>query len=139
MTAWVEAVAKNDIDALLKGFDQVQLLLSDSTTYAIGDEFTIADISVGPWIERIVLLLEKDFFGKYDKSTVARVFEAYKSSKYDKLRNWNRRVQERPSVKKTFLKVRLKCYRYVRVKLLIYALTKDTALQMYSARLSPKV
>lgn len=79
------------------------------------DEFTIADISVGPWIERIVLLLEKDFFGKYDKGTVVRVFEAYKSSKYDKLRNWNRRVQERPGVKKTFLKVSLKCYRYVRV------------------------
>lgn len=107
VTAWNQAVKNNDIEALLTGFDHVQSLLSDGTTYAIGNEFTIADISVGPWIERIELLFENDFFGKYDKSTVAKVFEVYKSSKYDKIRNYNRRVQERSSVKKTYFKVSL--------------------------------
>lgn len=107
VTAWNQALRNDDIEALFTGFDHVQSLLSDGTTYAIGNEFTIADISVGPWIERIELLFENDFFGKFDKSTVAKVFEVYKSSKYDKIRNYNRRVQKRPSVKKTYFKVSL--------------------------------
>lgn len=95
----------DNIEVLFTGFDKVQSLLSNGTTYAIGDEFSIADISVGPWLARIELLLENEFFGKFDKNSVTSVVEVYKSPKYDRLREYNRRVQARPTVKKTYLRV----------------------------------
>lgn len=79
----------DNIEVLFTGFDKVQSLLSNGTTYAIGDEFSIADISVGPWLARIELLLENEFFGKFDKNSVTSVVEVYKSPKYDRLREYS--------------------------------------------------
>jgi len=118
MEAWKEAFGNNNIDSILTALDRIQSLLSDGATFAIGDEFTIADISAGPWLGRLEMLLENDFFGKFEKAAVGKIFEVYKSPKYDKVREYNRRVQERPSVKKTFL--------------------KDVAVQYYRTKLSPK-
>lgn len=105
VSATVAALLGDNVEVLFTGFDKVQSLLSDGTTYAIGNDFSIADISVGPWLARIDLLLENEFFGKFDKSSVTSVIEVYNSPKYDKLREYNRRVQARPSVKKTYVKV----------------------------------
>lgn len=105
VSATVAALMGDNVEVLFTGFDKVQSLLSDGTTYAIGDNFSIADTSVGPWLARIELLLENEFFGKFDKSSIVNVVEVYNSPKYDRLREYNRRVQARPSVKKTYLKV----------------------------------
>lgn len=102
-------LATNNVESILTALDQIQSLLSDGATYAVGDEFTIADISIGPWLGRLEMLFENDFFGKFEKAIVGKVHEIYKSLKYDKLREYNRRLQERPSVKKTYRKVRYLC------------------------------
>lgn len=109
MAAWKEAFGNNNVESILTALDQIQSLLSDGATYAVGDEFTIADISIGPWLGRLEMLFENDFFGKFEKAIVGKVHEIYKSLKYDKLREYNRRLQERPSVKKTYRKVRYLC------------------------------
>jgi len=93
-----------DLESIFTVFDQLQALLQDGAAFAIGDEFTIADISIAPHLGRVETWLENEYFGKYDKSTVAKVQELYKGPKYDKLREYSRRLRERPSVKKTFLK-----------------------------------
>lgn len=101
----MRSFSNDNLESIFVVFDQLQALLQDGATFAVGNEFTIADISIAPQLVRVATWLENDYFGRYDKSTVSKVQELYNSPKYDRLREYVLRLQERPSVKKTYLKV----------------------------------
>lgn len=103
-TGWREMVDGNS-EELYNSLTQIQTLLPDGTKYAIGEEFSLADVAIAPWLARLELVLENDIFGKVGKGAGLKMFEVYNSTKYDKLRAYSKRVQERPSVKKTYLRV----------------------------------
>lgn len=107
-SAWKECIVSKSRDGLnpvFKALDFIQALLPDDATYAIGDDFTIADIAISPWFSRIELLFSHDIFGKYGKGAGMRAYELYNSFKYVKLRKYARALEERPSIKNTFLEV----------------------------------
>ena len=85
---------------IYKAFDILQSLLPDGEKYAVGNEFTIADIAAAPLFGMIEVLLSNDI-GKYEPGEGLKVYEAYNSAKYDKLRGYVKRILERESVKKT--------------------------------------
>lgn len=90
---------KKDITELYAVFDLVQSQLPDGVRYAVGDDFTIADIAAASFFCLLEMMLKNDI-GKYEKGDGLKAFEVYNSSKYDKLRNYVGRLSERPSVKK---------------------------------------
>lgn len=97
--------SRDGINPVFKALDFIQALLSDDVLYAIGNDFTIAYIAISPWLCRIGLLFRNDIFGKYGKGVGVRAYELYNSFKYAKLRKLARRLEERPSIKNTFLEV----------------------------------
>ena len=90
-----------DLTEIYKAFDFVQSQLPDGVQYAIGNEFTIADIAAVSLLSFIDLLLSNDL-GKYKQGEGLKVYEVYKSAKYDKLRGYVTRLLDRPSVKSSF-------------------------------------
>ena len=90
-----------DLTEIYKAFDFVQSQLPDGAQYAIGNEFTIADVAAVSLLSFIDLLLSNDL-GKYKQGEGLKVYEVYKSAKYDKLRGYVSRLLDRPSVKSSF-------------------------------------
>ena len=104
-TVLVPAVRKptfqgtGDFAETYKAFDMLQSLLPDGAKYAVGDEFTVADVSAAPLFGMIEVLFSNDI-GRYPPADGLKAFEVYSSSKYDKLRGYVKRVLEQKSGKK---------------------------------------
>ena len=87
------------IAEIYKALDFIQAQLPDGTKYAIGNDFTIADIAAAPLFAILEVVFSNDI-GMYEPGEGLKVYEAYKSAKYDKLRGYVKRILEQESVKK---------------------------------------
>lgn len=74
--------------------------------YMLSEMISPSHISaISHWFCRIGLLFRNEIFGKYGKGVGVRAYELYSSLKYVKLGKYARRLEERPSIKNTFLEV----------------------------------
>ncbi|EIW74801.1 hypothetical protein CONPUDRAFT_132404 [Coniophora puteana RWD-64-598 SS2] len=95
-------VANGDsYQTVLDGARAVQKLLPDYGKWAIGDQFTIADIAIAPFVSRIELASTCGV-GKYAAGEDRLVLDALNSPEFAKFKAYSANLQERPSFKATF-------------------------------------
>ncbi|KIK97436.1 hypothetical protein PAXRUDRAFT_824930 [Paxillus rubicundulus Ve08.2h10] len=92
---------------LLLGVEAVQEILPDSGKYAIGDQYTIADVALTSFIARVKLASENEL-GKFEAGQGEEFVKALDSPKYAKFNAYVERLLERPSFKATFDKEYIK-------------------------------
>ena len=103
---WASFVMRGEsADQLLAGFEAIQNLLPADKAFAVGDEVTIADLAIAPFLARTEVAIKNEI-GKYKAGEGLKVYEIYKSDKFSKLRNYFERIKARDSFKKTFDEVR---------------------------------
>lgn len=90
---------------LLSSVDAIQDILPDGAVYAIGDQYTIADIAFTPFWGRLDTLLQKGI-GAYKDEERKSFVSALEDPKYAKFNGYVQRLLERQSFKSTFHKVR---------------------------------
>ncbi|KIJ15137.1 maleylacetoacetate isomerase [Paxillus involutus ATCC 200175] len=86
---------------LLAGVEAVQEILPDSGKYAIGDQYTIADIALTPIVARTKLASENEL-GRFEAGQGGAFLKALDSPKYAKFNAYVGRLFERQSFKATF-------------------------------------
>ncbi|KAH7882289.1 glutathione S-transferase C-terminal-like protein [Phlebopus sp. FC_14] len=86
---------------ILDGAVAVQDLLPESGPYAVGDQYTIADIAFTPFFARLKIAAENDI-GKYESGEGKKLWEALQEPKYARFNAYVNRLLERPSFKATF-------------------------------------
>ncbi|KAG0695568.1 glutathione S-transferase C-terminal-like protein [Suillus ampliporus] len=91
--------------ALLKGVDAVQAILPDGAKYAVGDQYSIADIAFTPFWARLNVCLQKRI-GAYKDEERTSFLKALEDPKYAKFAGYVQRLLERQSFKSTFHEVR---------------------------------
>ncbi|KIJ63066.1 hypothetical protein HYDPIDRAFT_93282 [Hydnomerulius pinastri MD-312] len=84
----------------------IQSLLPESGKYAMGDEYTIADIAFTPFYARFKLSVENEI-GAYEYGKGREILNALQAPKYAKFNAYVDRLLERPSFKATFDEVKL--------------------------------
>ncbi|KAG2133278.1 glutathione S-transferase C-terminal-like protein [Suillus clintonianus] len=87
--------------ALLAGVNAIQNILPDSGKYAVGDQYTFADISFTPLWARLIVLLQKGI-GAYKDEERGSFWKAIEDPKYAKFNGYVQRLLERQSFKSTF-------------------------------------
>ena len=93
-------------DNFIAAVAAVQELLSQNG-FAVGDQFTIADAAIAPFLGRWELLLRKDV-GKYAEGTGPRVHEIlFQSERFARLQKYFANISSRQSFKNSFDSVRL--------------------------------
>jgi glutathione S-transferase len=90
---------------LLNGVDAIQDILPDGAQYAIGDQYSIADIALTPFWARLNVLLQKRIGGYKDEHRKS-LLKALEDPKYAKFNGYVQRLLERQSFKSTFHQVR---------------------------------
>ena len=90
---------------LLSSVDTIQDILPDGAEYAIGDQYTIADIAFTPFWARLNVLLQKGI-GAYRVEEKKNFLTALDDPKYAKFNGYVQRLLERESFKSTFHEVR---------------------------------
>ncbi|KAH8116006.1 glutathione S-transferase [Phellopilus nigrolimitatus] len=99
---WMSFVIRGeDADGALTGFEEIQKLLPADKTYAVSDEFTIADAAIAPFLGRFEVTLRNDI-GTYKEGEGKKVYEIYQSARFDKLRKYFDAIKARESFKSTF-------------------------------------
>ncbi|PAV20382.1 glutathione S-transferase [Pyrrhoderma noxium] len=99
---WASFVMRGEsVDQLLAGFEAIQDILPADKAFAVGDEVTIADLAIAPFLARAEVAIKNDI-GKYKAGEGVKAYEIYKSDKFSKLRNYFERIKARDSFKKTF-------------------------------------
>ena len=95
-------------DAFFEALDTIQdqLLPVEKGKYIFGDKFTLADISIAPFLGRTLLVQLKNGFGKFDKEEAKRGWEQFQGPKYERLRQYIDDITARPSWQSTFDEVR---------------------------------
>ena len=108
------ALGTSTYSAFFEALDAIQDQLPpvEQAKYLFGDNFTLADIAVAPFLGRLVLVQLKHGFGKFDKEEAKRGWELFQGPKYERLRQYIDDITARPSWQATFDEVRGK----VRVK-----------------------
>jgi len=93
-------------DNFIAAVAAIQELLS-SNGFAVGDQFTIADAAIAPFLGRWELLLRNDV-GKYAEGTGPRVYEIlFQSERFARLQKYFANISSRPSFKNSFDSVRI--------------------------------
>ncbi|EIW74797.1 thioredoxin-like protein [Coniophora puteana RWD-64-598 SS2] len=101
-STFVGFIVKGDsYQTVIDGARAVQKLLPDHGKWAIGNQFTIADIALAPFISRIELASKRGV-GKYAAGENKLVLDALNSPEFAKLKAYSANLQERPSFKATF-------------------------------------
>ena len=102
------AIGSGSYDAFFDALDAIQDQLPpiDKGKYIFGDEFTLADIAVAPFLGRSLLIQLKNGFGRFDKEEAKRGWENFQGPKYERLRQYIDDVTARPSWQSTFDEVR---------------------------------
>lgn len=95
-----------DVEALYKGLEALQSLLPEDKTFAVSDEYTIADIAITPFLARLEVTLKNDL-GAYKEGEGKKAWEVYQSDKFAKIRKYFENIKGRTSFKATFDEVRL--------------------------------
>ena len=109
-------IGTKDISELYTAFDFVQSRLPDDSQYAVGNSFTIADIAAVAVFSMVEVVLSNDL-GNYKQGEGLKVYEVYKSSKYDKLRGYVKMLLDRPSVQRGIDLVSELCHSIVKGEL----------------------
>ncbi|OAX42460.1 glutathione S-transferase C-terminal-like protein [Rhizopogon vinicolor AM-OR11-026] len=86
---------------LLNGVDAIQDILPDGAKYAIGDQYSIADIAFTPFWARFMLVLQKGI-GSYKDEERKNFLKAIEDPKFTKFNGYVQRLLERQSFKSTF-------------------------------------
>lgn len=93
-------------EELLKGAEALQALLPADKPFALGDTFTVADVSVAPFLARLEVALTNDA-GAYDVGEGPRLYKVLKEDpKYARFWKYFQDLKARPSYKATFDEVR---------------------------------
>jgi len=86
---------------ILNGVDAIQDILPDGAKYAIGDQYSAADIAFTPFWARLTVLLQKGI-GSYKDEDRKSFLKALENPKYAKFNAYVQRLLERESFKSTF-------------------------------------
>lgn len=87
--------------ALLAGVDAIQDILPEGAKYAVGDQYTMADIAFTPFWARLNLLAQKGI-GAYKDEERKSFLKGLEDPKYAKFNGYVQRLLARPSFKSTF-------------------------------------
>lgn len=106
------AIGSGSYDAFFEALDVIQDQLPpiDKGKYIFGDEFTLADIAIAPFLGRSLLIQLKNGFGRFDKEEAKRGWENFQGPKYERLRRYIDDITARPSWQSTFDEVCGKIY-----------------------------
>ncbi|KAL0579599.1 hypothetical protein V5O48_002371 [Marasmius crinis-equi] len=91
-------------EGVLKGFEALQALLppEDKGKYAIGNQFSIADIAVAPFAARLETALPNDL-GLIGPGEGKRLWDVFqKDARFERFRRYARALFERESFKQTY-------------------------------------
>ncbi len=89
-------------DALVSGLEAIQSLLPEGKKFAVGDEFTIADAAIAPFLARIVTTLGNDI-GVFTEGEGKKAYEViWKSPKFAKLQKYYANLTARSSFRDTW-------------------------------------
>ncbi|KAH7912760.1 glutathione S-transferase C-terminal-like protein [Hygrophoropsis aurantiaca] len=94
---------------VLQGIDAIQPLLPEPGKFAVGDQFSVADIAIAPFIARLFLAAQHDI-GKYEAGDGHKLLSALAAPKFAKFNAYKTLVLERPSVIATFDNVGFKLF-----------------------------
>ncbi|KIJ63197.1 hypothetical protein HYDPIDRAFT_168748 [Hydnomerulius pinastri MD-312] len=88
-------------ERVLSGLEAIQDTLPETGKYAVGDQYTIADVAFTPFIARFKFATENEL-GKFTPEEGRRFVEALQQPKFLKLSAYIGRLLERESFKATF-------------------------------------
>lgn len=102
------ALGLGSYDAFFEALDAIQDQLPPvgEGKYIFGNEFTLADIAIAPFLGRALLIQLKNGFGKFDKEEAKRGWEHFQGPKYQRVRQYIDDIAARPSWQSTFDEVR---------------------------------
>jgi glutathione S-transferase len=94
-------------EGLYKGIEAVQELIPEGAHFAVGERFSLADISIVTLAARLEVAIKNDL-GSYAVGEGKKVYETLTTNpKYAKFWAYFGRLKERESFKKTFDEVRI--------------------------------
>ena len=93
--------ADGGAEAAINGLEAIQALLPEGKTYAVSNDYTIADAAIAPFLGRLEVAVKNDI-GAFKAGEGKKVFEAYQSEGFRKLREYFDAVKKRDSFKQTF-------------------------------------
>lgn len=115
------ALGSGSYNAFFEALDAIQEQLPPvkEGKYLFGDEFTLADIAVAPFLGRTLLIQLKNCIGNFDDQEALRGWEHFQGPKYERLRQYISDITARPSWQSTFDEVRGSVREKSRVGLLL--------------------
>ena len=101
-------IGSGSYDAFFGALDATQDWLPsvERGKYIFGDEFTLADIAVAPFLARTLLIQLKNGIGRFDQEEAKRGWEHFQGPKYERVRQYLDDIAARPSWQSTFDEVR---------------------------------
>ena len=100
--AWAAFAFRGEsANAFLAALEAVQALLPADKPYAVGDQFTNADIAVAPFLGRMYLMVRHGI-GNYSTEDGKSVWDALHSPRFARLTEYAEAITSRPSFQKTF-------------------------------------
>jgi glutathione S-transferase len=88
----------------LEGIDALQALLPTEGKWVLGDQFSVADIAIAPFLARSEVSFQNELF--VNEGEGKKVLEALRSPKYARFWQYFQDLKTRPSFVKTFDAVR---------------------------------
>ncbi|EIN09095.1 hypothetical protein PUNSTDRAFT_87214 [Punctularia strigosozonata HHB-11173 SS5] len=88
-------------ESFLKGIEAIQSLLPQDKKYAVGDDFTAADIAILPFLARLSVVLDNDL-GAYPEGESKKVLEALSGPQFARYNQYVQDLKARPSFIKTW-------------------------------------
>jgi glutathione S-transferase len=103
---YLSSIKGDSLSNLMEGLETIQTYLSPENKYAIGNEFTMADITILPFLARADLSLRHDV-GAFPMGAAPAAYDLVQNDeKFATLRQYFNTLKERESFKKTFDPVR---------------------------------
>ncbi|TRM59558.1 thioredoxin-like protein [Schizophyllum amplum] len=101
--AWYASYMRGEpFDKLFDGLESLQALLPATSKYAIGDEYTIADVAATPFFARLEVALRDDF-GAFAQGEGPKAWKTLTTEpRFARWREYYANLKARESFKKTF-------------------------------------
>ena len=103
---WYSSISKgDDPKGVLQAIEAIQDLLPSQGGYAVGEQWTIADAAITPFLARALVAYKHDI-GAYDEGEGRKLWELLETDdKYARFRKYYADVTSRASFKETFFEV----------------------------------
>jgi glutathione S-transferase len=85
---------------ILEAIEALQALLPENGKWALGDDFSIADVSIAPFLARGEITFKNEFVA--NEGDGAKILNALQSPKYARFWKYFQDLKSRPSFVKTF-------------------------------------